>query len=51
MNDIKKQVNNHFLCPPANKQKETGIPRMEGDYVVKALANSQSIEAPVEIIM
>ena len=52
MNDIKKQVNNHFLHPPANEQKETGISRMEeGDYVVTALANSWSIEAPVEITM
>lgn len=51
MKGTKKQVNNHFLCPPANEQKETGIPRMEGHCVVKALTNSWSIEALVEITM
>lgn len=50
MSGIKKQVNNHFLCLPASEQKETGIPRME-DYVVKALANSRSMEVTVEITM
>lgn len=49
MNDTKKQVNNHFLCSPANKQRETGIPRTEGDCAVKALADSRSREASAEI--
>lgn len=29
MDDIEKSENNHFLCPFANEQKETGISRKE----------------------